>query len=149
VASDSTDLATRQEWRDLGFFYDRDDLAKVWRLTGSRAGLLRFRDALLAYVADPLNAEQSEHEHSGPFMYLEILTWPEAGFDEHAIRGTLPDLERLATVVEGELTKAQPGETIRIQSEFAANSPYALILVVREDDFDPAEADPTLSKKIG
>ncbi len=148
MPSDATNRATRKEWRELGFFYNRDDQAKLWRLIGSRSGLLRLRDALLAYAADPLNADKSEHEHYGPYMYLEIMTWPEAGFDGHAIRGPLQDLKRLATIVEHKLMTAQPGETIRIQSEFEANSPYALILEVREDGFDPAEADPLLPKEV-
>jgi len=42
MPSEATNNATRREWRELGFFYDRDDENKVWRLTGSRAGLLRF-----------------------------------------------------------------------------------------------------------
>jgi len=144
VPSDATNRATRQEWRKLGFFYNRDDQAKLWRLIGSRSGLLRLRDALLAYAAEPLNADKGEHEHYGPYMYLEIMTWPEAGFDDHAIRGPLQDLKSLATIIENKLLTAQPGETVRIQTEFAANSPYALILEVREDGFDPAEADPML-----
>jgi len=32
---------------------------------------------------------------------------------------------------------------------FAANSPYELILEVRTDDFDPAEADPMLPNEAG
>jgi hypothetical protein len=147
MPSDATNKATRQEWRELGFFYDRDDLAKAWKLTGSRSGLLRFRDALLAYAADPRNARNSEHEHYGPYAYLEIMTWPEAGFDGHAIRGPLPELRRLSTIIEAKLAAAQPGETTSIQGEFSASSPYALILEVREDGFDPAEADPTLPKE--
>jgi hypothetical protein len=148
MPSDATNRATRQEWRELGFFYDRDDQAKIWKLIGSRIGLLKFRDALLAYVADPRNTEKSEHEHYGPYMYMEIMTWPEAGFDEHAIRGSLPDLQRLATIVEARLAKAEPGDVVCIQSEFAASSPYALILEVRADGFDPAEADTALPKEI-
>jgi hypothetical protein len=146
VSSDATNQATRRDWRELGFFYDRDNQAKTWKLVGSRSGLLRFRDALLAYVGDPRNIPQSEHEHYGPYGYLEIMTWPEAGFDDHAIRGPLPELKRLATIIEMKLMAAQMGETIRIQDEFAANSPYALVLEIREDGFDPAEADPTLPK---
>jgi len=144
MPSDATNEATRQEWRSLGFFYELDDPAKVWRLVGSRSGLLRFRDALLEYAADPSNADDSEHEHYGPYMYLEIMTWPEAGFDHHAIHGTLSDLKRLAKLVEAKLAVIPHGEIIRIQSEFALNSPYGLILEVREDGFDPAEADPML-----
>jgi hypothetical protein len=147
VPSDATNRATRQEWRELGFFYARDNQAKTWKLTGSRSGLLKFRDALVVYAGDHRNAEKSEHEHYGPYMYLEIMTWPEAGFDKHAIRGSLPDLKRLAAMVEKKLADANPGDVVRIQNEFAAGSPYALILEVREDSFDPAEADATLSSE--
>ena len=62
--------ATRREWRALGFFYDRDDVGRKWRLIGSRAGLLRFKEALLRYAADPRNAGISEHEHFGPYSTL-------------------------------------------------------------------------------
>jgi hypothetical protein len=71
---------TRREWRELGFFYDRDDVSKEWRLVGSREGLRHFAGLLRAYVADPRNEMKSEHEHYGPYMYLEVMTWPEAGW---------------------------------------------------------------------
>ena len=144
VPSDATNRATRREWRELGFFYDRDDRTKVWKLTGSRAGLLRFRDALLSYVAVGRNALKSEHKHYGPYKYLEIMTWPEAGFDKHAVRGSLADLTRLAKLVESKLATALSGSPVLIQEEFAPDSPYALVLDLREDGFDPATADPIL-----
>jgi hypothetical protein len=147
MPSDKVNKQTRREWRELGFFYDRDDEAKVWRFIGSRAGLIRFRDALLAYVADPRNALDSEHEHYGPYMYLKVMTWQEAGFDDNAIRAPLADLARLAALVETKLTTAQAGSVVRIQEEFVADSPYALVLEVREDGFDPATADPLLPKE--
>lgn len=148
MPTDATNEATRKEWRELGFFYDRNDQQKVWRLIGSRSGLLRFRDALLEYAGDPNNDYESEHEHYGPYSYLEVMTWPEPGFDDHAIRGSLSDLNRLAAIVDTKLAAAHPGETIRIRDEFAANSAYALIIEVRGDDFDPAQADSTLPKHI-
>jgi hypothetical protein len=144
MPSDEVNKKTREEWRALGFFYDRDDDAKVWTLIGSRAGLLSFRDALLEYVVDPRNALESEHEHYGPYMYLKVMTWQEAGFDKNAIRGPLADLARLAAMVEAKLAIAQPGSAVRIHEEFAADSPYALLLEIREDSFDPAAADPLL-----
>jgi hypothetical protein len=144
MPSEATTRATRHEWRELGFFYDRDDRAKVWTLTGARAGLLRFRDALLSYAADPRNTMKSEHEHFGPYMYLEVMTWPEAAFDDHAIRGSLPDLVRLARIIERKLADTAPGSTVTIREEFAADSPYRLVLDVREDGFDPASADAAL-----
>jgi hypothetical protein len=74
-------------------------------------------------------------------MYLEIMTWREAGFDEHAIRGPLPELKRLASLIENKIAAVQSGATITIQSEYSPSSPYALVLEVRDDNFDPAEAD--------
>jgi hypothetical protein len=144
VSSDAAKKATKREWRELGFFYDRDDQTRTWKLTGSLAGLLRFRDALISYVADPRNASKSEHKHYGPYSYLEVMTWPEAGFDKHAIRGPLEDLARLAKIIEAKLVVARPGSSILIQEEFAADSPYALVLDLREDGFDPAAVDPLL-----
>jgi hypothetical protein len=137
---------TRRKWRELGFFCNRDDETKVWRLVGSRSGLMRFRDLLLEYANDPSNDYKSEHEHYGGYC-LEIMTWPEPGFDDHAIHGSLADLKRLAAIIEKRLAVAQPGDSICIRDEFAANSPYALILEVREDDFDPEQADPVLPKE--
>ncbi len=140
---------TRREWRELGFFYDRDDEKKTWILIGSRNGLLKFRKLLLDYVGNPRNAQQSEHEHFGPYMYLEIMTWPTPGFDEHAVRGPLPDLARLAELIGTRISQAGPGTILRIQQEFAADSPYALALDIREEGFDPAIADPLLAGRAG
>ena len=68
MPSDATNQATRREWRELGFFYERDDASREWRVTGSRSGLQRLRDLLLDYVADPRNRAESEHEHYGPYQ---------------------------------------------------------------------------------
>jgi hypothetical protein len=144
MPSDDLNEETRLEWRELGFFCDCDKQTKCWKLTGSRAGLFRFRDALLSYVADPRNTLKSEHEHYGPYMSLKVMTWPEAGFDDDSIRGPLADLERLAKLIEAKLAPAHPGSSVLIQEEFAVDSPYALVLDVREDGFDPARADPYL-----
>jgi hypothetical protein len=69
------------------------------------------------------------------------MTWPDAGFDGNAIRGSLTGLARLAELVEAKLATAEPGSRIVIRDEFAANSPYSLVLDVRADGFDPASAD--------
>jgi hypothetical protein len=136
---------TRAEWRELGFFYDRDERAKEWLLVGSRLGLRRFSDLLRAYVADPRNDMKSEHEHYGPYMYLEVMTWPDAGMDGHAIHGPLSDLERLAVMVDEKLAKLEPGARTRIREEFAPTSEYTLVMELREDTFDPASPDQNLT----
>jgi hypothetical protein len=139
--ADMTDEHIRLQWRKLGFFCELDDQKKVWTLTGSRAGLLYFPDLLLGYVADPRNTADGAREHYGPYGSLEIMTWPDAGFDSRAIRGSLTDLARLAELIEAKLASAQPGSPIRIREEFAPDSPYTLLLDVRADGFDPASAD--------
>src|ERR1700722_5875792 len=144
MPSEATNRATMREWRELGFFYDRDDGNKVWKLTGSRAGLLRFRDVLLSFVAHPRKVQNSEHEHFGPYSFLEVMASPEAGFDNHAIRATVADLARLSELIEAKLAATIPGQTIRIQEEFAANSPYALLLDLREDGNDAPTEEPLL-----
>jgi hypothetical protein len=114
-------------------------------LTGSRQGLLKFRDALVTYCANPANAMKSEHEHYGPYMYLKIMTWPEAGCDHDAIRGSLDDLRRLAQIVDKGVSSTAVGSALHVHEEFADRSPYGLVLQIREDGFDPASADPGLS----
>jgi hypothetical protein len=136
-----TEEGIKQEWRKLGFYCEMDSDKKLWTLTGSRAGLLYFPDLLLGYVTDPKNASDSDHQNYGPYGTLEIRTWPDAGFDSHAIRGSLAALTHLAELVEVKLATAEPGSPIVIREEFAADSPYSLMLDVRADGFDPSSAD--------
>jgi hypothetical protein len=136
-----TDDHIKMEWRKLGFFCELDTEKRVWVLTGSRAGLLYFPDLLLGYVADPKNATNGALEHYGPYGSLEVMTWMEPGLDGNAIRGSLVDLERLASLVETQLATAQPGEHVKIREDYAPNSPYGLLLDVRADGFDPASTD--------
>jgi len=136
-----TEEGIKQEWRKLGFYCEMDREKKLWTLTGSRAGLLYFPDLLLGYVADPTNASDGGHQHYGPYGTLEVMTYPDAGFDSHAIRGSLVALTHLAELIEVKLATAEPGSPIRIREEFAADSPYTLMLDVRADGFDPSSAD--------
>src|ERR1700693_5509626 len=121
-----TEEQIRQQWRKLGFYCELDDQRRRWTLTGSRAGLLYFPDLLLGYVADPKNATDGEHEHYGPYGSLEVMTYPKAGFDGHAIRGSLTGLARLAELVEVKLASAEPGLPIVIREEFAPGVLYYL-----------------------
>jgi hypothetical protein len=136
-----TEDQIKQAWRKLGFFCEVDAEKRLWTLTGSRAGLLYFPDLLLGYVNDPQNATDRERKNFGPYGTLEIMTYPDAGFDGHSIRGSLTALTHLAELVEQKLTLAEPGDQIKIREDFAPDSPFALLLDVRADGFDPAAAD--------
>jgi hypothetical protein len=141
VHAEITEEQIKQKWRELGFYCELDDEKKIWRLTGSRAGLLYFPDLLLGYVNDPANAADGSQKHYGPYGSLDIMTYRDAGLDGNAIRGSLADLERLAEIVGTTLASAQPGETVRIREEFAEHSHYSLVLDIRADGFDPSSSD--------
>jgi hypothetical protein len=136
-----SDDRIKKGWRELGFFCELDEQKRLWTLTGSRRGLLYFQDLLLGFVNDPQNATDGSRKHYGPYGALEVVTWPDAGFDGHGIRGSLADLTRLAELVETKLISAEPGESILIREEYAPESPFSLLLDVRADAFDPASTD--------
>lgn len=141
------DAMTRDGWRELGFFYDQDDSAKAWKIIGSRAGIQGFAQLLRGYVAAPANAQLSEHEHFGPYMYLKIVTSTAPAIGETAISGTLNDLLRLADIVEAKLASAHDGDAFTISKDWAEKADFSLVFEVRSNDFDPPTADPLLPHK--
>jgi hypothetical protein len=136
----------KKGWRELGFFCELDNQNRVWTLTGSRAGLLHFPDLLRGFIIDPANVSDGAQQHYGPYGSLEIMTYADAGLTGNAIRGSLTDLDRLASIVETHLVVAEPGAQIRIREEYAPESRYALVLDVRADGFDPSSTD---SERLG
>ena len=142
--SEATNEATRKEWRQLGFFYDRDDRNREWRLVGSLDGLHAFVELLHAYGRDPRNGKQGAHDHFGPYMYLTVMTWPDPGISSRAIYGSRADLIRLAELTEERLRHATVGDTVSISEAYGPGCEYGLVLEVKDAGFDPAEADPCL-----
>ena len=139
----------REGWRELGFYYDFDEERFRWRLVGSRSGLLKFRDILNDYADDQRNEQVSEHEHYGPYSYLKLMTWGEAAITEDAICGTLPDFRRLAAIVGDKLNASSASSTFTISGEYADSSKAVIEFEVREEGFDPANADPLLQTDDG
>ena len=140
------DQVTRDEWRQLGFFYDYDEHNMCWRFVGSRDGLMRFVEILESYAANPGNVGLSEHEHYGPYWYLKLITSQEPKITDSAIFGTLIDFQRLAESIRRKLDSGVAGNTFAIGDEYRAGSKGALQFEVREKGFDPASADPLLSE---
>lgn len=134
---------TQREWRELGFFYDRDDVVKEWRLIGSRAGLRQFANALQEYAANARNELVSEHEHFGPYRYLEVGTSATPEITEHWIAGPLSGIHQLALTLSARLDVVSVGESISLRAMFAPLSLYEFVLEVQADSFDPAKADPS------
>lgn len=105
MPSEATNEATRREWRELGYYYDRDDDAREWLLLGSVEGLLGFASAVRRYSENPARAGLSEHEHFGPYWYLELGTWNEPTITDHWIAGPQSSLAQLALELERLLGK--------------------------------------------
>jgi hypothetical protein len=57
--------------------------------------------------------------------------------------------ESLASLVEAKVGAMTPGSNVRIGDEYAGGTPYALMLDLREDDFDPASLDANLIGDAG
>lgn len=141
MPTEEVNESTRGEWRELGFFYERDDEARAWRIVGTASGLKRFAQLLRMYARNPGRASLSEHEHYGPYMYLEIGTWSVPQITDHWIAGSQADLDLLATAVEEELTHMVEGRAASLGARFAPASAYDLVIELRGEPFDPARED--------
>jgi hypothetical protein len=143
MPSDAAHEATRRAWRELGFFCDRNDAAKEWRIVGSVKGLRKFAAEIRKYASNPANDRLSEYTQFGPAMNLEVGTSHQTEITEQWIGGPLVDLLRLATLIERSAQDNVVGKRIALRSSFSPMSPYELILDVRNEAFDPASADLT------
>ena len=146
---DSSKQSIREEWRKLGFFYEINESEYKWRFVGSKQGLLKFYNLLLTYAANPINNEMSEHEHYGPYMYLEIMTWDKPGIDNHAIYGSIKNIQQLASLFKAKVESAKEGEVLSIGKEYAPESKYSIVIEIQEHNFDPASVDSQLREKGG
>jgi hypothetical protein len=135
---------TKDEWRELGFFYNYDESNSCWRLIGSRQGLLKFCDILNEYASDKRNAPLSEHEHYGPYWYLKLTTWEKPQITPDAIYGTLEDFRRLSKLTKQKLENAVVGDKVLIDVEYSPENEAKILFEIEADDFDAAKADTLL-----
>jgi len=129
------------DWRELGFYYQRDDDLKQWWLIGSQFGLSKFTNHLLNYSKEISMKDISEHIHLGPHQYLEIMTWHTPLISEHAIGGSLADIGRLKTMINNKLLSTTVGETFEIGIDYAPDSEYIIRFFVMADNFDPSSIE--------
>ena len=139
--------ATRKEWRNLGFFYDRDDESNSWRIAGTVHGLRKFAGLVRDCALNPKNESLPEHEHFGPYMSLEIGTCSQPEITNHWIASPLEDLSTLASLIESVPIYRRLASAY---SPFAFLLPthYDLIVEVKDDAFDPAREDPQCCRSV-
>lgn len=132
-----------EEWRNLGFYYDRDDRIDVnqWRFFGSKIGLQNFVHLLEKYITNPQNKNISEHDHFGPYSYLKIMTWDKPEITEDYIAGTLQDLRNLKQIISDKLRDSQPGQTFNIDKDYGIDNTITAKFFVMSDDFEPHKMD--------
>ncbi|WP_223571821.1 hypothetical protein [Xanthomonas citri] len=134
----------RAEWRKLGFYYDRDDIACAWVIIGSREGVGKFSRILRNY-ANKENDWISCHLNIGPYDYLEIGTWRDPVIDNHWIAGRIDEISNLASYISALLINCQVGDVLSVKKYFSPDSPYDLQLVIKASDFDPSSLDVNLN----
>jgi len=142
--SDKLKGITQEEWRQLGYYYERDDANKKWVIVASPFGIKLFVNQLLAYANNEKNRSKSQHEHWGPYSYLKIMTLDEPGIDEHSIHGSLLDLKKLANIIKENLHDDLINKSLKIKDEYSKNCRYALEIMIKDYGFDPSSQDKQL-----
>jgi len=130
-----------EQWRKLGFWYDHTEEAG-WELRGSKEGLLRFVSALRRYATHPANASPGEHQHFGPYSYLEVCTSAMPDINSHCIEGPPAAVARLADLLEARLATAEAGDRFDLAPEYAPGGSCPCLIRVEVPEFDPASLDP-------
>jgi hypothetical protein len=139
--SDKIKGITKEEWRQLGYYYEIDKKSKNWIIIGSPFGLNEFSRQLKEYAKNLKNEGIGEHDHWGPYGYLKIMTWSEPDITDDAIQGSLEDLKQLADLIKDKIQDDGIGKKVNIKSEYAGNADFGIEFQVMPYGFDPASAD--------
>ena len=141
MSAHEIDKSVRDWWRELGFYYDIDTASKCWRVVGDYAGIQKFVRCLREYATDSRNNAIGEHEHYGPYYYLEIGTSDKCEINDHWIAGPLPSIRRWADQIDHLIAKAGAGDVIFVGKLLASDSLYDFAVELRVAGFDPAAED--------
>ena len=141
------DQKIKDEWRELGFYYDLEqtDDKKEWRFYGDIKGLNNFVRLLEDYTNKSANNFLSEHDHYGPYSYLKIMTWDRPVIAESYIAGTILDLKDFKNILADKLAKVQAGQTFTIDKEYGINNSAVAKFFIMDDGFDPVSMDKNYS----
>jgi hypothetical protein len=132
--------ATGAEWRRLGFYHELDPDQRVWRLCGSRSGLLGFAKLIARHAESIAVSPEARPLQLGPYGDLQVKLWERPGIDDESIHGRPDDLRRLAQLVESGLADTWPGGVVVIGPEYAGDAECSLVFEVMDDGFDPVTA---------
>lgn len=128
------------QWKELGFFYDRDDRLHVnqWRFFGSKAGLLNFAEILESFAKRAKTGDDFAHEHLGPYWYLTLVISDEPQLRAYGVFGSNSDFEGLAGLIRSTEAELNPGDTISFDRFYGVENEVTAKWFVMANSFDPA-----------
>ena len=140
------EASTVRQWRELGFWYDVTEEPPCWTLRGSVKGL-RGLGRELRKFADKTAVEPTwDHEHLGPFSYLEIGIQRAPKITLHWVQGTEAELRQLADAIDQRLDAAVPGDAIWLDDFYGCDNTARMQVLVEPEGFDPAGVPGALGK---
>ncbi len=132
---------TRQEWRDLGFYYISSTEQQKWILHGSKVGLLNLCKLVEEFAAK--NHPLGEHDHLLPHWYLTLTSCDTFSINSRGISGTPKQLNEFAKIFTKSVQNSSKGTT-SLLSKDVFSSEYAIEYTVHGDNYDPSSKDPQL-----
>lgn len=135
----------KDEWRELGFYYDNGDDNKKWKFFGSKKGLQNFITLLDEYLINPDFAGLSEEYAFGPYTYLKIMTWDKPTITGNYFAGTLEDLENMKNIIADKLSKSEVGQSFSIEQDYGVDNTATATFFIMPDSFDPVSMDKNYS----
>ena len=129
---------TRNEWKELGFFYYSDDSEKRWDLYGSQSGIVRLSEE----ISDFISRDEifGEHQHLLPHWYLTIEYDEVPDINKRGIVGRKVDLLKVRDFLNSAQNNSSPRSCVAIHSCFDQTT-YKMYFHIEQDDFDPSSMD--------
>ncbi len=121
-------------WTFVGFYFAPDHGQRVWRFTGTAPGL-SLLPVLLRRVASGGAGGEGYEVSSG--QRFSIRVWERPGIDDEGIYGPIDTLKRLAALIEAWLAQPERSGDLRIDTEYAADAEYGIVVHETPDDIHP------------
>lgn len=132
---------TREEWRELGFYYISSEEQKTWTLHGSRKGLLNLSRLVKEFAS--LDLPFGTHKHLMPHWYLTLTSDDNFTVNSRGISGTPRQLNEFAEIFSKRVQQSSLGVSEYISAKILS-SDYSIEFMVHGDSFDPSSKDPQL-----
>lgn len=130
----------RDEWNELGFYYQIDKHNKHWIFHLNKEGLRKFCELINEFTDNYSNDQIGEHDHYGPYMYFKLVVMDKLIINEDCIGGKNEDLKLLAEFISDGLKEKGSGVYI-LNDGLLKDTEYKLKFVVKDENFKPGTMD--------